>query len=143
MEHPVYIFVQVRWNNLYNIFVQVRWNTLDKFPTSRLGRLRHCVTHRGNQTLYCTVLYCTVLYCTVLYCTVLYYVVLYSIQDPHHLGPAVRVRGRRQGPVRGQGGTVRVQSQGQDCNHASQAVSKVSLMGTKSSSRHLTSPILI
>ena len=27
---------------------EVRWNTLDKFPTSRLGRLRHSVTHRGE-----------------------------------------------------------------------------------------------
>jgi len=32
---------------------EVRWNTLDKYPTSRLGRLRHCVTHRGLQQL-CT-----------------------------------------------------------------------------------------
>jgi len=30
---------------------EVRWNTLDKFPTSRLGRLRHCVTHRGLQQI--------------------------------------------------------------------------------------------
>lgn len=30
---------------------EVRWNTLDKYPTSRLGRLRHCVTHRGLQHL--------------------------------------------------------------------------------------------
>jgi len=30
---------------------EVRWDTLDKFPTSRLGRLRHCVTHRGLKDL--------------------------------------------------------------------------------------------
>ncbi|XP_023326887.1 potassium voltage-gated channel protein Shab [Eurytemora carolleeae] len=30
---------------------EVRWNTLDKYPTSRLGRLRHCVTHRGLQQI--------------------------------------------------------------------------------------------
>ena len=30
---------------------EVRWDTLDKFPTSRLGRLRHCVTHRGEMEL--------------------------------------------------------------------------------------------
>jgi len=30
---------------------EVRWDTLDKFPTSRLGRLRHCVTHRGLKEL--------------------------------------------------------------------------------------------
>ena len=26
---------------------EARWDTLDKFSTSRLGRLRHCVTHKG------------------------------------------------------------------------------------------------
>ena len=67
--HPVYIFVQVRWN------------TLDKFPTSRLGRLRHCVTHRGNQILYCTVLYCTLLYCTVRYAGLLQICDSYSLDD--------------------------------------------------------------
>jgi len=30
---------------------EVQWDTLDKFPTSRLGRLRNCVTHRGLQDL--------------------------------------------------------------------------------------------
>ena len=28
---------------------EVRWDTLDKFPNSRLGRLRHSVSHRGKQ----------------------------------------------------------------------------------------------
>ncbi len=38
------------WVNLVAMFRhEVRWNTLDKYPTSRLGRLRHCVTHRGDQ----------------------------------------------------------------------------------------------
>ena len=31
---------------------EARWNTLDKFPTSRLGRLRHCVTHRGQAVVW-------------------------------------------------------------------------------------------
>jgi len=30
---------------------EVQWDTLNKFPTSRLGRLRNCVTHRGLQEL--------------------------------------------------------------------------------------------
>ena len=29
---------------------EVRWDTLDKFPNSRLGRLRHSVSHRGKTT---------------------------------------------------------------------------------------------
>ena len=28
---------------------EVRWDTLDKFPNSRLGRLRHSVSHRGKK----------------------------------------------------------------------------------------------
>ena len=36
---------------------QVRWDTLDKFPTSRLGRLRHCVTHRGKKKFGLLLLY--------------------------------------------------------------------------------------
>ena len=27
---------------------EVRWDTLDKFPNSRLGRLRHSASHRGK-----------------------------------------------------------------------------------------------
>jgi len=30
---------------------EVRWNTLDKYPTSRLGRLCRCVTHKGLSQL--------------------------------------------------------------------------------------------
>jgi len=30
---------------------EVRWDTLDKFPNSRLGRLRHSASHRGIQEL--------------------------------------------------------------------------------------------
>ena len=29
---------------------EVRWDTLDKFPNSRLGRLRHSVSHRGKKS---------------------------------------------------------------------------------------------
>ena len=28
---------------------EVRWDTLDKFPNSRLGRLRHSASHRGKK----------------------------------------------------------------------------------------------
>ena len=30
---------------------EIQRNTLDKYPTSRLGRLRHCVTHRGIEKI--------------------------------------------------------------------------------------------